>query len=124
MSLSSFFLHTVKWFHFLLSNMNNSIYYKSFVCTQLNVFKQCHLTLAIQLSISCLFTLSKMIKQFYFKQFSLAYVHCQTVLFNPWIGSYQFLPLWARVDLGVMAMKGYSTFPKAPVLLKPQHQVV
>ena len=27
------------------------------------------------------------------------------------------LPLQARVDLGVMAMKGYSTFPKAPALL-------
>ena len=27
-------------------------------------------------------------------------------------GTYQVLPLWARVDLGAMAMKGYSTFPK------------
>ena len=24
------------------------------------------------------------------------------------------LPLWARVDLGAMTIKGYSTFPKAP----------
>ena len=28
------------------------------------------------------------------------------------------LPLRARVDLGVMAMKGYSAFPKARNLLK------
>ena len=29
------------------------------------------------------------------------------------------LPLQARVDLGVMAMKGYPAFPKAPALLEP-----
>ena len=46
------------------------------------------------------------------------------VLFNPYIGPYQVLPLRARVDLGVMAMKGYSAFPKAPVLLEPHHQIV
>ena len=34
------------------------------------------------------------------------------------------LPLRARVDLGAMAMKGYSAFPKAPVLLEPHHQIV
>ncbi len=27
------------------------------------------------------------------------------------------LPLRARVDLGTMAMKGYSAFPKAPALV-------
>ena len=32
--------------------------------------------------------------------------------------------LWASVDLGAMAMKGYSAFSKCPVLLKTQHQVV
>ena len=37
---------------------------------------------------------------------------------------YQMLPLRARVDLGAMAMKGYSTFPKAPTLLEPHHQMV
>ena len=26
------------------------------------------------------------------------------------------LPLWARVDLGAIAMKGYSAFPKTPTL--------
>ena len=34
------------------------------------------------------------------------------------------LPLRARVDLGTMAMKGYSAFPKAPALLEPHHQIV
>ena len=34
------------------------------------------------------------------------------------------LPLQARVDLGAMAMKGYSAFPKAPALLEPYHQIV
>ena len=33
--------------------------------------------------------------------------------------TYQVLPLRARVDLGVMIMKGYSAFPKAPALLEP-----
>ena len=35
----------------------------------------------------------------------------------------QVLPLQVRVDLRVMAMKGYSTFPKAPGV-EPQHQMV
>ena len=46
------------------------------------------------------------------------------VLFNPKIGPYQVLPLWARVDLGAMAIKGYSAFPKAPTLLEPHPQIV
>ena len=28
------------------------------------------------------------------------------------------------VNLGVMAIKGYSAFPKSPALLKPHHQIV
>ena len=40
------------------------------------------------------------------------------------MGSYQVLPLWASVNLGTMAMKGYSTLPKAPALLEPYHQIV
>ena len=46
------------------------------------------------------------------------------VLFNPLIGPYQVLPLWARMDLAVMAMKGYCAFPKAPALLEPHHQII
>ena len=34
------------------------------------------------------------------------------------------LPLQARVDLGAMAIKGYSSFTKAPALLEPHHQIV
>ena len=40
------------------------------------------------------------------------------------IGPYQVLPLRAREDLGAMAMKGYSAFPKVPALLEPHHQIV
>ena len=46
------------------------------------------------------------------------------VLFNPLIGPYQVLPRRARVDLGAMAIKGYSAFPKARALLEPHHQII
>ena len=46
------------------------------------------------------------------------------VLFNPYIGPYGGLPFQARVDLGGMAMKGYSVFPKAPASLEPHLQIV
>ena len=51
-------------------------------------------------------------------------INMQLVLFNPLIGPYQLLPFRARVNLGAMAMKGCSAFPKAPVSLKPHHQIV
>ena len=34
------------------------------------------------------------------------------------------LPLWARVDLGVMAIKGHFAFLKTPALLEPHHQII
>ena len=34
------------------------------------------------------------------------------------------LSLRVKVDLGAMAMKECSLFPKAPALLKPHHQIV
>ena len=46
-------------------------------------------------------------------QFSISML---LVLFNPYIGPYQVLPLRPRVDLWAMAMKGYSVFPKTPAL--------
>ena len=46
------------------------------------------------------------------------------VLFNPYIWSYQVLPLRAKVNLGAMAMKRCSIFPKAPTSLEPHHQIV
>ena len=43
---------------------------------------------------------------------------------KPYVEPYQVLPLQARVDLGAMAMKGYSAYLKAPALLEPHHQIV
>ena len=57
-------LHTVKWFQALLCITNNSIKYQSFVYKQLS--DETVLFLAIQFSISHLFTLSLNVKQFYF----------------------------------------------------------
>ena len=51
-------------------------------------------------------------------------ISMQLVLFNPLIGPYQMLPFWVRVDLGAMAMKGCSAFPKAPASLEPHHQII
>ena len=59
-----------------------------------------------------------MMKQFYinnsilYKSFVCTQFECQIVLFNPLIGLYQVLPIWARVDRAVMAMKGLSKLPK------------
>ena len=39
------------------------------------------------------------------------------------ISNNSMLPPRVRVDLGAIAMKEYSTFPRAPALLKPQHQI-
>ena len=39
------------------------------------------------------------------------------LLFHPYIRPYQELPRLASVDLGAMAMKKYSAFPKDPALL-------
>ena len=48
----------------------------------------------------------------------------QLVLFKPWIGSDQVPSFRARVDLGAMAMKRSSAFPKALASLEPHHQIV
>ena len=62
--------------------------------------------------------------QFSIKPFVCSQFKCQTVLFDSYIGPFQVLPFQARVDLGGMAMKGYSAFPKAPTLLEPHYQTV
>ena len=66
---------------------------------------------------------SLIVKTFLFQaiRFSISML---LVLFNPLIGPHQVLPLRAKVDLGAMAMKGYSTFPKARASLEPHHQIV
>ena len=46
------YLHIFKWFQALLSNTNNLIEYQSFVCTQLNSFKYCYVTLIILFNIN------------------------------------------------------------------------
>ena len=56
-------------------------------------------------------------KQSYFNQFSLAKVYSLVEL-DPYIGPYLVLQLRARMDLEVMTMKVYSSFPKAPALLE------
>ena len=83
----------------MLCIINNLIKHQSFVYAQID--DQTVLLLTINFSISTQFK-------------------CQKVIFNPLIGPCQVLPLRAKVDLGAMAMKGYSAFPKAPALLKLQ----
>ena len=46
------------------------------------------------------------------------------VRFDPEIGFYPVLSLWAIVDLGIMAMKEYSGFPKVSALLEPKHKII
>ena len=84
------------------SSPNNSIKHQSYFYTQLNV--RTVLFQTIQFSITTQFK-------------------CQTVLFNPSIGPYQVILLWARVELGAMAMMGYSAFHNTPTFLEPHHQI-
>ena len=51
-------------------------------------------------------------------------ISMRLVLLNPQRGPYQVLPLRTRADLGAMAMKGFSAFPKAPASVEPHHQIV
>ena len=48
-------------------------------------------------------------------------INGQIVPFDKKMGSKQVLPLWVRVDLGIFAMKGYSTFPTATGLESHHH---
>ena len=67
-----------------------------------------------------------MIKQMYLNQsnqhksFVSIKFKCQTILFDP----YQILLLWARVDLGKIAVEEYFAFSKTLVFLEPHHQIV
>ena len=90
----------------LLSITNNSIKHQSFLYSQLN-------------DQTVLFLTSLFSTSFVFIQ-----LKCPTLLLDPLGEPYQVLPLWARVDLGVMTMKEYSAFPKATPLLKPYRQVI
>ena len=77
---------------------NNSIQHQTFVYIQLK--DQTVLFQSIQFSISHLFALSLNVK----------------LVFKPYIGPYQVLPLRARVNLKAIAMKGYSALSKSPGL--------
>ena len=43
---------------------------------------------------------------------------------SPMESPYQVQPLRVKVDLGAIAMKEYSAFPKLPALLKPHCQII
>ena len=83
--------------------------------TKLNGCKYFYVSLGIQLNILYLFTVRWSNSSIQTIQFCMSFVctqfKCQTVLFDPEIGPYQGLPLQARVDVGAIAMKGYSIFP-------------
>ena len=101
----------------LISNTNNSIDYNLFVCTQLNIFKYCYLTLTIQLNTNHLFTqLNDEKVLFQTIQFTISHLFALSFKFI-----YQAVLF---VNLGEMAIREYSTFSKAPALLEPHHQIV
>ena len=89
----------------MLCITNNSVKHQSFVYRLLNDQTVIFQTLRFRIS-------------YLFAQFK-----CQTILFGPWVEPYQVLPLRVRMDLGAMAMKGHSAFPKSPTLLEPHHQI-
>ena len=104
-------------------------------CTQLNGSKYCYVSRTIQLNISHLFTrLNNQTVLFEKNQFSIShlfalslniklfYFKCQTILFDRQVGPYQEL-IQVRVDLGAMAIKVYSTFPKSP-RLEPHYLII
>ena len=62
-------------------------------------------------------------KQFYLKQFSLLLIH-SLVLFNLLVGPGKVQPIRARDEPGAMAIKGYSSFPRAPAFLESHHQII
>ena len=57
-------------------------------------------------------------------QKAVNYGNHSLVLFEPYIWPYHVQPLAARVDLGAMTMKGYSSLLKDPALLETHDQIV
>ena len=85
---------------------NNSIKRQSFVYTRLNGQRVQFQTIQFHMSFVCTQFKSK------------------TVLFDPYIGPYQVIPLGNRVDLGAKIMKEYSALPTVSTLLKIHQQIV
>ena len=74
-----------------------------------------YVSLTIQLNIIHSLLPSGIIKEFYFKQFNLAFhlfALSQTVLFDPLLGPSQLLQVLTKVDLEAMGMKWYYAFTK------------
>ena len=97
----------------------NMIYKLFFVCTEINVKTVLFRTVPFSV---IQFQRKKKNKHLYYKQFSLALIR-SLVPFDPWIWPSHMLPLWAKLDLGLMAIKRWSTFLKALASLDPQHQI-
>ena len=123
-------LHSVKWLQVLPFNTNYLIQHLPFVCTQLNGSNYCYVSLIIQLNNNHLFTqLNDQTVLFQTIQFSISHLfafslNVKQFYLTPLIEPYQVLPLRIRVDLGVMAMKGYTAFAKVSPLLDPHYQMV
>ena len=111
------------------------VFFFAFVFIQLNVKTVIFQTILLSVSI---ILISKTVL-FHAIQFSVSmWLKCQNypissnsvwyklilVLFDPLMGPYQVLSLWARVDLGVMAIKGYSAFPKVRAFVEPHHKML
>ena len=133
----------MKWLQVLLFNTNYSLQHNSFICIQSNCFKYCYVLLIIQFRQTVkefqilLFNTNNFIQYYAFICTLLdcsmyCYVSlpivciefkCQIIRLDQMIRPYQVLPLRVRVDLEVMAMKGYATFSKV-LGLEPNHQIV
>ena len=103
-SVNSISLCIMSFQRYSICITNNSVRYQSFVYSQLN--EQTVLFQTFQFSKWFVCT------QLNVKHFYLTY------------STNRVLPLLIRVELGAMAVKACSTFPKAPVLLEPHHLIV
>ena len=122
------YLQSGKWLQILLFNTHYSIQHHSFVYTQLIGSKCCCMSLTIWLNISSLFTqLNDQTLLFLTIQISMKFpckqFKYQIIIFDPSIGPYQVLVLWATVGQVEMALKRHSMFSKSP-RLEPHHQIV
>ena len=84
----------IEWFQVLMCIINSSFKHQFFFC------------FTIKWSNSFISNNSIYVKSF------VSQFKCLNVLFDPYIGPHQLLPIQAWVDLDVMAMKVYSTYPE------------